>query len=411
MTPGLDYSPVDNSQDLQQIGVIISQCFGVSVSDCEAYIERIGSENFRVIRQAGNAIDQRSRYAIANLAMYPMAQWYGGKPVPMAGIAVVGVAPEYRGQGVAYQLMAETIMQLHEQGVPISTLYASTDTLYRKVGYERAGNRCLWKLSTKTISLCDVPLEPLRERNLPMHRVEPGNYQIFEEVYRQQAQANNGNLDRHHAIWENLVKPIIAKPEETIYSYLIGSETLPEGYIIFTQQEDDHGLRITIDDWALLTTAAIKRFWTFIADHRSLVNQVYWHSSPHDPLMLVLPEQTAKIDTRYYWMSRVIDVTKALEKRGYPVGIDGELHLEVNDDLIEANNGRFRLRVHQGQGEVTPGGNGDLQISIRGLASLYSGLYSPRQLQLAGYLKATNEALSVATLLFSGSEPWIPDMF
>ncbi|EGJ34256.1 MULTISPECIES: GNAT family N-acetyltransferase [Moorena] len=395
MTLGLDYSPVDNSQDLEQIGVIISQCFGVSVSDCEAYIERIGTENFRIIRQAGNAI--------AHLAIYPMAQWYGGKPVPMAGVAVVGVAPEYRGQGVAYQLMAETIMQLHDQGVPISTLYASTDTLYRKVGYQRAGNRCLWKLSTKTISLS--------ERNLPMHRVEPENYQIFEEIYHQQAQANNGNLDRHHAIWKHLVKPIVAKPEETIYSYLIGSETLPEGYIIFTQQEDDHGLRITIDDWALLTTAAIKRFWTFIADHRSLVKQVYWYSSPHDPLMLLLPEQTAKIDTRYYWMSRVIDVPKALEKRGYPVGIDGELHLEVEDDLISANNGRFRLRVNQGQGEVTPGGNGDLQISIRGLASLYTGLYSPRQLQLTGYLKATNEALSVATLLFSGSEPWMPDMF
>ncbi|WP_083305164.1 GNAT family N-acetyltransferase [Moorena producens] len=326
-----------------------------------------------------------------------------GKPVPMAGIAVVGVAPEYRGQGVAYQLMAKTIMALHDQGVPISTLYAATDALYRKVCYERAGNRCLWKLSTKTISLC--------ERNLPMHRVEPENYQVFEEVYHQHAQANNGNLDRHRAIWENLVKPILAKPEETIYSYLIGSETLPEGYIIFTQEEDDQGLRITINDWALLTTAAIKRFWTFIADHRSLVNQVYWYSSPHDPLMLVLPEQTAKIDTRYYWMTRVIDVPKALEKRGYPVGIDGELHLEVKDDLIEANNGRFRLRVNQGQGEVTPGGNGDLQISIRGLASLYSGLYSPRQLQLTGYLKATNEALSLATLLFSGSEPWMSDMF
>ncbi|WP_293106242.1 sterol carrier protein domain-containing protein [Moorena sp. SIOASIH] len=288
---------------------------------------------------------------------------------------------------------------------------ASTDALYRKVGYERAGNRCLWKLSTKTISLCERPTATLRERNLPMHRVEPENYQIFEEIYHQQAQANNGNLDRHHAIWENLVKPILAKPEETIYSYLIGSETIPEGYVIFTQQEDDHGLRITVNDWALLTTAAIKRFWTFIADHRSLVDQVHWYSSPHDPLMLLLPEQTAKIDTRYYWMSRVIDVPKALEKRGYPVGIDGELHLEVDDDLIEANNGRFRLRVHEGQGEVTPGGNGDLQISIRGLASLYTGLFSPRQLELTGYLKATKEALSVATLLFSGSEPWMSDMF
>ncbi|WP_287249172.1 sterol carrier protein domain-containing protein [Moorena sp. SIO4E2] len=42
---------------------------------------------------------------------------------------------------------------------------------------------------------------------------------------------------------------------------------------------------------------------------------------------------------------------------------------------------------------------------------MYTGLYSPRQLQLTGYLKATNEALSVATLLFSGAEPWMPGIF
>jgi len=39
-------------------------------------------------------------------------------------------------------------------------------------------------------------------------------------------------------------------------------------------------------------------------------------------------------------MLRVIDVSKALEKRVYPLGIETELHLEVKDDLLPENNGK-----------------------------------------------------------------------
>ena len=110
-------------------------------------------------------------------------------------------------------------------------------------------------------------------------------------------------------------------------------------------------------------------------------------------------------------MLRIIDVVKALEKRGYPAGIETELHLEVTDEAIDSNNGRFCLKVSQGRGEVTKGGKGELQIGIRGLASLYTGLFTPTQLQLTGYLQTESEALLTAKLLFCGSNPWMADQF
>lgn len=161
----------------------------------------------------------------------------------------------------------------------------------------------------------------------------------------------------------------------------------------------------------VLTEAAGRRLWTFLADHRSQIEKIQWRSSIVDTLSLLLPEQTAEISVSERWMLRVVDVVKALEKRGYPTQVEAILNLEVRDDLIAENNGQFVLTVSQGRGEVTKGGTGDLQCDIRGLAPLYTGLFTARQLQQIGQIKATHEALAIATQLFSGSQPWMSDKF
>lgn len=79
--------------------------------------------------------------------------------------------------------------------------------------------------------------------------------------------------------------------------------------------------------------------------------------------------------------------------------------------MLLENNGKFVLNVSGGRSEVTLGGRGDLQLDIRGLAPLYTGLFTPYQLQLAGQISGTHEALAVAAQVFTGSEPWMSDHF
>ncbi len=110
-------------------------------------------------------------------------------------------------------------------------------------------------------------------------------------------------------------------------------------------------------------------------------------------------------------MLRVIDVPKALEKRGYPEGVEAQLHLDVRDDLLLENNGQFVLTVSGGRSEVTRGGKGELKLDVRAMAPLYTGLFTPHQLQLTGQIEASNTALSVATQLFTGLQPWMCDKF
>lgn len=84
-------------------------------------------------REFSGEIARQDR-TIGGLAVYHMSQWFGGKTLPMAGIAAVGVLPEHRGQGVANRLLTQTIQELHSQQISISALYPATQAPYRKVG-------------------------------------------------------------------------------------------------------------------------------------------------------------------------------------------------------------------------------------------------------------------------------------
>ncbi|WP_414563728.1 MULTISPECIES: enhanced intracellular survival protein Eis [unclassified Anabaena] len=386
------YATPSSKEDVQQLGYILEQCFIMSAGDSAIYMPRIGVDNLRAIYQ-----DQQ---IVGGLATIPMGQWWGGQRVPMTGIAAVGIAPEYRGDGAAIALIEEAVKELSDQEVPISVLYPATQRLYRKAGYEQGGSYCTWEISPDSIQLQD--------KSLPLQPVIAKNHYVFHDLYQQQAKLTDGYIDRHPAIWQGVTQP---DHQETVYSYLIGDTDQPQGYIIFTQERTKDGAILRVRDWTMLTHAAVRTFWKFVANHRSQIDKVQWKSSVVDFLTLLLPEQTAKIKNQERWMLRIINVVKALEMRGYPPGIDAELHLEIQDNLLVANNGKFILSVANGRGEVTKGGKGELQLDIKNLASLYTGLFTPQQLQLSGKIDATATGLGAATQIFTGNSPWMADFF
>ncbi|MBH8555927.1 GNAT family N-acetyltransferase [Nostocaceae cyanobacterium CENA357] len=392
MLPQFKYTTLTHTEDVQQLGYILEQCYVMSSGDSEIFLNRIGLENFRIIHQ--------NQQIVGGLATLPMGQWWGGQRVPMIGIAGVGIAPEYRGDGVAIALMQHTLKELHTQEVPISVLYPATQRLYRKAGYEQGGNFCIWEVPTESIQI--------REQLLPIQPVIPLNHEVFHDLYQQQAKITHGYLDRNQAIWKGLIRP---NGQETVYGYFIGSPEQPQGYIIFSQHSTEDNTILRVKDWVILTNAAAQTFWSFLANHRSQIKQVQWKSSVTDHLTLLLPEQTAKIRSHERWMLRVINVCKALEMRGYPPRVQSELHLSVQDDLLTGNNGKFVLSVANGQGEVTRGGKGELQLNIRHLAPLYTSLFTPYHLQLTGKLEATETALVAATQIFAGDSPWMANFF
>ena len=383
---------VTSCHQAQALGRIAAQSFNVTEPGwLEQFAETQPWQSLRII--------QCQDQVMGGLKIYPMGQWFGGQSVPMSGIAGVAIAPEYRGTGVALELMRQVLRQLYTEGIALCTLYPAVQQLYRKVGYEQAGTYCQFQISPASLRSTD--------RSLPITPIDPTDYSLLETLYRQRAQATNGNLDRHSEIWQR----IITAKTDPIYAYLIGSHDHPEGYLVFRQERNGSSFNLHLRDLVVLSRAAAQRFWSFLADHRTQVDQVFWVGPSLDPLTCLLVEQPWQMTDCDRWLMRVVNVPQALTARGYPLGLTAEVSFQIEDDLLPENNGSFVLKVANGRGAVQPGGPGDLRLQVGGLAPLYSGLFTAQQLQQIGYLTGTPETLATATTLFAGPEPWLADFF
>ncbi len=375
---------------------VINQSLNIPSKAWPTILANVGRENLRVLC--------RNDRVVAGCGIYPMGQWFGGKIVPSAGVTLVGVAPDCRGTGVAKELLTELLREAHQQGTPLASLYASSQRVYRSVGFEQAGHRLLYEFELQHIGNS--------EKRLEMHPVSLDDSQPFESLYEWHCRQTTGLLERSWGLWNRILRYNI-DPEAPQYGYLIGDRDQPEGYVILRQESVENVIhKLVVRDHVVQTPAAAETLWSFLAGHRSVVPSVVW-SGPSNDSLLCLPDESRyiKVADWHRWMLRVVDVRKALEARGYPRHVSAELHLEVTDDIIQENNGRFIVSIHEGTAHVEPGGNGALRLDIKGLAPLYSGMLTPAQLQRVGWIDGSEDALQQAEPVFRGPEPWLVEMF
>jgi predicted acetyltransferase len=380
------------AEEAATVADIGAQAFAIAPADGVTWVEKVGLSNFRVLREGGEVVGMALPVA--------MGQWYGGRRVAMAGIGGVGVAPSARGKGTATRLMQRVLQELRGAGFPLSALYPSTQTLYRRVGYEQAGARYEMRVQVHGLNFT--------ERTLSLRPVKPSDHAALQEVHRRFASSRQGYLDRPPYIWDRVMNP----RNETAYGFLVESAQGIEGYLYLVRRRTvDFKQELFLTDFVAVTPAAARRLLSFLGDHRSLAVEVVWTGAPADPILFMLREQDYQVKLLFHWMLRVLDVPKALEARGYPVGCSGTLHLEVEDELFPENQGRFLLEVTGGQGRVSRGGEGRVKLHVRTLAPLYTGFLSLEALRTAGALVTDDDSVAVAAALFSGTAPALSDMF
>ncbi len=334
------------------------------------------------------------------MVMHPLGQWWGGRSVPMVGIGGVAVDPADRADGGATWLMQEVVRELHRVGVALSTLFPATQPLYRRAGYEQAGLHYRIRVNTQRLFTS--------ERALPLRRATEADRPQIERLHRADGRDNDGNIDRSELYWSFLREPTDATPQ----TFVVEEEGEVSGYVFYTSQTNasDHQ-DLFLSDIVARTPATARRLLTFLRDHRSLVDFVKWRGSPTDPLLLQAREQRHDIRIWDIWMLRVVDVRQALEMRGYPVGVQAEIHWDVSDSLCPENEGRFVLSVAGGRGTVQSGGEGRVPLDVRTLAPLYAGYASAQQLRTGGDLACGDEDAARIAAVFAGPQPWMQDGF
>jgi predicted acetyltransferase len=191
-----------------------------------------------------------------------------------------------------------------------------------------------------------------------------------------------------------------------------------EGYVYLYEKESaDHPYVLSVTDLTALTPAAGNTLLRFLSEHRSINDEIVMYGRADDPLFTLLPERNYSVRLLDHWMVRIVDVGAALMARGYGPALTCELHLDVHDDVLLANNGRFVLELHNGVPTVSTGGQGTMQIDIRALASLYTGFNSPAELlgtgrlQVASRSASASDPLAAAQAVFAGPAPWMTEMF
>lgn len=377
--------------ELAELAPVLAWAFNDTAAHSLAWLERLPLEQVRLLR--------RGARVIGGLVALPMGQWFGHASVPLLGLAGVAIEASERGTGLALQMLKTVLRDARARGQALSTLYPSNLGLYRKAGYELAGTHCRVELR---LDAC-----PRAGRELGLRDVRDDDLPAIERLYTAVARDRPGYLDRGAYLWHR-VREYGGAPTRGV---VVETHGELEGYLFAGKAAETGRTLLRLTDFVSSTPRATLRLLDFLGSHRATVERARWWGGPADLRLLALPDKAHRVRVDSYWMTRVVDVGRALEQRGYPE-LEAELELGVLDEFLPENSGTYRLCVSGGRARVERVERAArVRLDVRGLAALYTGFLTPHELARAGALEAEAPALSTLARFFSGTSPAASDYF
>lgn len=407
-SPGYTYVRTPGPVMVPRMAEVVALAFGSTSEDCAEWIQRSGNglSDWRAMA-AGSRVD-------ACLRFIPMGQYYGGKSVPMVGVAGVAVSPEARGQGLGRRMMNEAMSELAASGAVLSALYASTQSLYRQVGFEQAGYRCEITIPIEHIDVRERTPEGTGTGKRRWVQVNVGERERLYGCAAAFAEQFNGLLDRSGYCWER----VWAWRDRTAQVFaLVDEQDEVQAYVAAAQTRlTDRTHQLEIADLAYRDAGGARAVLGFIHDYASMVRAVKFLGPPVHPLQALLGAQRFTCEHREIWMLRLVDAAAAIAARGYSPAVRGDVVLEIADPLLKHNDGGFRLAVQDGVGRLErTNGQGTkaaaVSMTINTLATLYSGLRSARELAGLGLICGPAREVDLLGVLMPMAMPWTPDFF
>jgi len=138
---------------------------------------QLPNENVIVARADGEVI--------GSSAFAEFGQVFGGCVLPMGGVTGIAVASHAGGRGVATGLTGRLFSLMLDRGMAISTLFPSTSTLYRSLGYESTGT---W--TERTLPLIDLATSSVE--GIEVRETSPDVYVTMRHLHDAHAQRTNG---------------------------------------------------------------------------------------------------------------------------------------------------------------------------------------------------------------------------
>jgi predicted acetyltransferase len=291
-------------------------------------------------------------------------QWVGGRSVRMGGVASVAVAPHLRGHGFARAVLRAGLHVMHQRGDAISTLYPTTGSLYRSLGWAYAGSYAWHR-----IELADLPAAGAADGI----DFSPCSWAEAKMFYDTVAPAHNGWLARSDLAWARAQH----EHERSVGAhevYLARRGATPVAILAFNAIRDGQfRFELSASHLVAIDRDAYRAVFAFARSMGSMACALrtrlpeYVLQATLDHGHRVTPIQS------HPFMTRIIDARSAIANRGYSLHLDAEVHLRLHDPELPANNGPFVLRVSDGAAILEPGGRALVDVHIADLSAAYLG--------------------------------------
>lgn len=345
-----------------------------------------------------------------------------GGLLPAAGVSYVAVLPTYRRRGILRSLMLRQLADVAAAGQePIAALWASEAPLYWRYGYGRATTTATFSFRRGEGAIAPfAPADPaLRVRIAEPSAARAELAKVYDTVLLSQP----GFFTRNEAWWDR----VLLDPEEergglTPQRCVIAEDNSgPRGYALYRGRDrwdDDRFLPegvLFVDELVPGDPAAGAALWGDLLS-RDLLTEVTARLRPaDDPVLhqLLDPRRARPTPHDGLWV-RVIDLPAALSQRRYSCPVDAVL--EVTDELLPDNAGRWRLRAGGPDGGVTcerTGEPADVALDVRELGAAYLGGTRLGGLAAAGLVTQLRPgALAPLSAAMSWDPaPWCPRIF
>jgi predicted acetyltransferase len=360
---------------------------------------------------------------VGTAAAYSFQLTVPGGTARAGGVTFVSVRPSHRRRGILSQMMRHQLADIMARGEAIAALFASESGIYGRYGYGGASSQLRLTIRRGEGALRLAPgTDPSSVR---LRDGQPADLRTeLAKVYDAALPHRPGMMARDERWWESiLADPVSGRHGMSPLKCVLASDgTGPRGYALYRTKPDwdEDGLpsgSLVVRELFAADAATTAALWGDLLT-RDLIGEVVARQRPvDDPLLDMLADRRrarAQL-TDGLWI-RLTDVPAALCQRRYACAAD--LVIEVADELLPANAGRWRFRC---PGPADDGrascerttAPADLVLPVAVLGAGYLGGTRLGGLAAAGLVtEHTAGALAqLSAAMYADPAPWCPSLF
>jgi predicted acetyltransferase len=335
----------------------------------------------RLFQPDRSLLIRRGPTVVAHTGSFARELSVPGGSLPAAHVDLVAVAMDHRRQGLLTRLVHRQLAAAHKLGEPLAVLWASEGRIYQRFGYGMAVSRLMLDIDTRTVLLPPARPAPASPQAGWVQCSEPTEVtEQLRSTYERVRPVRPGWSSRDDLWWRYrvLADPPGRRRGATPWRAVVHQSTDgPDGYALWrVRQAWEHASAdgtVEVRELVSASPAAHRMLWAFLVSIDLTRYVRYPLGAPDDPL-IYLVDEPRRLGARLadaLWL-RIVDLPAALTARRYDSPVD--VVLEVSDDILAANRGRWRLEADSSGASCRPSAAAaDIICDIRDLAVVYLG--------------------------------------